>query len=238
VAVSGTHLTTGSTGVDGTSSPASASITIHANRLVLVAIANQAGVATPATPTVSGLSQTWSQVLTYTVNSNRRLTVFRCMPSSDATGTFSASTGAESEIGWEWSASEFDGVDTSGTNGSGAIAQSATGLSSTASLTVSLTSPSASNAVYGAFHHPAAEAVAAGSGFTLLGTSNHASPNGSIGTDWRADGVASVTASWTTSAANNLGIGVEIVAGVTGGPAGRRQDAIVVLQAPMRAAVI
>jgi hypothetical protein len=131
-------------------SHATASYTPTANRLVLAVLGTDtfAGGAAP-TSTAAGNGLTWVEVATVpfaTISeTNTRLTVFRAMgatPSAEAL-TFTHSGTVSSAA---WSIIEFTGMDTSGTNGSGAIVQSATNRSDSATdLAVTLASFGSTN---------------------------------------------------------------------------------------------
>jgi hypothetical protein len=134
-------LTASGSATDG-NSYLTASISPSANKLILAWVVNRRPTGNPTTPTLSGCGLTWVQVTTLIFanigTSTRRFTLFRAMGESPTTDqvTINLITTHEHCL---WSISEYDGVDTSGTNGSGAIVQSATNRSdSLQALTVSL----------------------------------------------------------------------------------------------------
>lgn len=134
-------------------SVASASLT--ASKLYLISIYNNSAGsgnnAAPSSVTIAGVSFTKiNDVVAET--SWGRLSVWRAMPGSNAsgTGTISFANAQDAAI---WSLSEFSGIDTTGTNGSGAIVQSAvTGpTTNTTSMNVTLAAfGSTGNAAYSA----------------------------------------------------------------------------------------
>jgi hypothetical protein len=150
-----TQVTTSTLTSGGIDSPTSTtcttnSITPSANKLVLLAIGRR-GTGTVTSVTGNGL--TWVQVADQfdgNGSGNNGVVLFRAMGSSPTTGsvtmTFSA---AQSRC--NWSITELGNVDTSGTNGSGAIVQYATS-SHTGGTTISTTLStfsSSSNIAYG-----------------------------------------------------------------------------------------
>ncbi len=177
--VTAVNLTSGNTGAS-TSSVTTASVSPSANKLQLLAVnsRNFTGSAPPA-PTVTGCGLTWVQVTNIQYDTGptslKRVTLFRAMGASPTTGTLTIDFAGDSQTDVVWSLDEFTGMDTSGTNGSGAIVQSVTAKDETGSAT-SITATlaafaSASNATYGAFAHVGPTngvTASAGSGFTAL----------------------------------------------------------------------
>ena len=123
-AISATDLAEGGVSGSNIKSVPTQSIAPGANRLILAWILttdNQ----TPDVPTLSGNGLTWVLVgLTYWNPSGPyfgdNITLFRAMGASPTAGsvTISYPSGQQSIA---WSIVEFSGVDTSGTNGSGAV---------------------------------------------------------------------------------------------------------------------
>lgn len=166
------NLTTGLENSGTATNANTASVTPGSNRLVLVSVWNfNAAGGTPATLTVTGNSLTYVQVFTTTTSANVRLSVFRALGVSPSAGVINISAGATQQLAFIWSVAEFLGVDTSGTNGSGAIVQSAAGTpgTGTAQLTTLAAFSAAENMAYGAFIHSNVGATyTLGSGFTLI----------------------------------------------------------------------
>lgn len=134
---------TGSGDATDANSYSTASITPGSNRLVLVFVVNRKGADNAETPTLSGNSLTYVQVATVTFNTlaaqRGRITLFRAMGASPTTGSITIDFGGVTQTSCVWSVFECDGVDTSGTHGSGAVLQSATNAADTAAaLTVTL----------------------------------------------------------------------------------------------------
>jgi hypothetical protein len=116
-------LTTGSTGAAG--SILTASVTPGANRLVLVVVGNTHGTTANAV-TLTGNGLTYVQIGTLQFNGVlSRLSVFRAMGAAPTAGSITITVGgAQTATGIGWTVWEINGVDTTGTNGSGAIVQS------------------------------------------------------------------------------------------------------------------
>lgn len=176
-AVSCTVLTQGQDGTNVTSY-STASITPSANALILLAVVNMRNTADACTwadvETVSGNSLTWVKVneqcySNVTIPTNM-VTIYRTMGASPSTGAVSFFYGSTSQFAAAWAVIECTGVDTSGTNGSGAVAQSAINANtSSTSITATLGSfGSANNATLGAFGTTGNSDVTPGSGFTQL----------------------------------------------------------------------
>lgn len=132
------------------SSYASNSYTPTSNALLLCGVANSRGSATAATPTLTGNGLTWVQVNTVTCDSGlKRLTIFRALGASPTTGAVTADFAGDNQTGCHIVVVQFTGVDTSGTNGSGAVVQSNTGSGAGTSVSVTLSAlTGSSNAVW------------------------------------------------------------------------------------------
>lgn len=136
-----------------------ASVTPSANKLQLLAVATRHGSATPNTPTASGNSLTWVAIDNShfdTSGSQRKITLFRAMGSSPTSGAITIDFAGQTQTGAVWALIEVTGMDTSGTNGSGAIVQSKTNQDTTGTatgLTITFDSAisSTDNAVFGTF---------------------------------------------------------------------------------------
>jgi len=161
-------LTSGTGG--GVSSDVTASFTPSANALVLAFVYTLADVT--QVPTMSGNGLTWVRILgPLDWTGSGTISVFRAMGAAPSSGAATISYSVTSSSG-RWVIIEFANVDTSGTNGSGAIVQTATNVDyGGSSVTATLAAFSSANnvTVGGAFKSTAATAVA-GSGFSLLGS--------------------------------------------------------------------
>lgn len=205
-------LTSGNSDADQ-SSYTTASIAPGATTLVLFAVLTAQAGGAPTQPTISGY--TWiNGVQNDSGTPRRRVDLFRSM--GTASGTRTIDYGGVSQVGCAWSVAEFAGVDTSGTNGSGAIVQNATNSSNGAdvtSLTITLAAfGDVANATYGCFLIGfISEAQTVGAGFSQIHSVSGTAPVMQLLTEWRNDNDTTVDESSTT-ADNRSGVAVEIKA--------------------------
>lgn len=116
------HATAGST-TDG-ASVQTASKTPTANYLQLLGVLSHNGSNLTGPPTVTGCNLTWVEIETIASTTPvRRLTVFGAMGAAPAEGALTIDFDGDSQTSFCWGWGEFGGVDTSGSNGSGAIVQ-------------------------------------------------------------------------------------------------------------------
>ena len=207
-AVTRTGLTSGSEQppTPPQSSWTTASITPSPNKLVLLAVGTFGSAMTVTSVTGNGL--TWVKV--GEVTNSGTITLFRAMGPAPTAGAVTITATANRAA---WSVVEYGGVDTSGTNGSGAIVQSATGSNGYASsLTVTLAKfASATNAAYGAtmFDNDSSVGVYPGSGFSTI--HQPSSFSGAIQTEDKFS--EDTTVDWTYGInVYNAGIAAEIKA--------------------------
>lgn len=220
MAVAGSNLTTGAdTGGDASST--TASISPGSNRLVLLTVDQRTGISTdPNQPTATGNGLTWvvvnSIVYDTTSSSRKRVTVLRAMGASPSSGAVTIDFGGQNNTDVHWSIDEFTGVDTSGTNGSGAIVQSVaekdeSGSAST--LVVDLAAfGSTSNATFGGFGLSTETGYAVGSGFSLLGTANTFTGSARVISEFRNDNDTTVDITMTGSLVGGIGIEIKAAA--------------------------
>jgi len=220
MAITQSPLTTGGSFTD-LNEHTSASVSPTANRLVLLAVVSSptVDVPDPPSPTVVGNGLTWDKILDVnfspeTSNFLSNIALFRAMGASPSAGGI-VMTWPTTQTGASWAVSEFDGIDTSGTNGSGAIVQSASNTGTTeTSLTVTLSAfGSANNATYGTFGSEASgsRTFTPGSGFTEI----HDQAGGfkqCVQTEWRADNDTTVDVTISAAARGIAGIAIEIKA--------------------------
>lgn len=221
VSPTGSNLTSGFT--DDVTETDTASISPTANNLILLSVTARNGLGTePATPTITGNGLTWELVDSAywdtTSSSRRKLFVFRAMGSSPSTGVINIDFGETTTI--LWSVNQFSDVDTSGTNGSGAIVQSVDIVDegTTTSLTATLAAfSSTDNATYGAFAKAdGTNGFTEGSGFSEL-----SDVGATFGTrhaaEWKSTNDTSVDMSYSSQAQAGA-VAIEIKAYVA--PAG------------------
>lgn len=203
-------------GVNGAPSVTTTSVTLTANRLCLLTIVNAFSGGTPNTPTCSG----WTLVTTVVEGNIARMTVLRRMVTSDLTQSHVYDFAGQNQNFTKWAISQSSAdVDTSGTNGSGAIVQSATNsfLELTpnptpqyASVTLSAFA-SAANSTFSVFGGSyATYTPTAGDGFASLATPGVGSAAYALITEYKAanDTVADVT--WSGEADVWVGAALEI----------------------------
>ncbi len=210
--------------VTSASSYTTSSISPSANKLLLLTVASRTGItANPNQPTVTGNGLTWvavdSRVYDDTSSSRRRITLFRAMGTSPTSGTLSIDFGGQTQTNYSAVVDQVSGMDTSGTNGSGAIVQSANNYdSSSSSSTLSVTLAAfgnTNNATYGTFAN--GDGVAdptAGSGFTQYGEVTDSNNAIKVLSEFKSTNDTSVDIDWNDPSELG-GIAVEIKAGST-----------------------
>lgn len=223
MAVSATNLTNGEKN-SSQSSASTASITPTSNSLVLLACMCRNGASTnPTTPSISGNGLTWELINSCLFDndstSRRKIFLFRAMGASPSAGAVTITWG-ETETNSVWSIDQFTGVDTSGSNGSGAIVQSAIKAVvdldtpvNPVDVTLSAFGDATNNAVYGV-----ASEEDVGVGFTVdTGYTQLAYPHSttSLFTQWKIGQDTTVSANMNGSYAGVGGIAVEIKAAAT-----------------------
>lgn len=170
---------------------ATASITPSANALVLLATLASRNTADACTDndvsSVSGNGLTWVKIDNQCFSTagipTQTIELWRSMGASPSTGAVTISFGGSTQLNAAWAVLECTGADTSGTNGSGAVVQSAKntaepGTSVTATLAAF---GSANNATLGVFGAADNLAITPGSGFSEL-AEQQVSDSGNDGT--------------------------------------------------------
>jgi len=205
-----------STGV--TSKAITPSFTPSANKLQFLTVVSRTGItADPNQPTASGASITWvvekSVVYDNTSSSRRRLTVFRGLVASPTSGDITVDFGGQTQTSILISLDEFTGMDTTGTNGSGAIVQSVSNFDASATvntLTVTLAAFSdTNNATWGSFGSSNSDTLNVGSGFTSISEFGSSDLNIHALMEFKATNDTTVDMSATTNQELG-GIGIEI----------------------------
>lgn len=211
-------LTSG--GSTSANSFATASISPTANRLVLLIVGSSINSNDPNTPTASGAGLTWTEVTTTnkTVPAKQRITAFRALSSSPGSGAVTIDFAGQSQETACWAIAEFAGAVTTGSNGSGAIIQGATGLlsSGTTSFMLNLSAlAKATNTSYGAMQNIGlTSSITAGVGYTEIAEVN----NNGMNFEQQYNPAGQTTLDWYFNASDGgLGIALEIAADDTGG---------------------
>lgn len=207
---------------------ATSSWTPAANHLYLLWAFQNSNAATTNAPTASGNGITWVQVATFQFNTSNesRLTLLRGMVASPSAGATTVTWNTSPVEGGVVIIDDWDGIDTSGTNGSGAIVQSTTGTGTTTSASFSFGSVTSGNAVTAAFANGSANGATndtVGSGFTKVGESFHTtSPDwdGHMMSEWKAAQTSIAATIGDLAGTPGWGsIAVEILAASSGGTA-------------------
>jgi hypothetical protein len=189
------------------------SITPAANALVTVAVLGHSTTRAAASPTVSGGGMAaWTQVATVAFDSvaepHKRLSVFRALMSSPGSGPITI-TFATTQATCQWIVAQWTGVDTSGTNGSRAIVQTATARGdSLTGRTVTLDAfADSQNVAYGVFGvRRSTTGVTPGSGFIETAELvSGDSPPAALQAE-RSVGDSTIDASWSLAPAGAVGI--------------------------------
>ena len=196
MSISGTHITDWAAS-GSTADLVSGTITPNLNRLYLLTVYQTYSGTYPWTPSISSTTGlTFSSVASVLAGgfADTQITVFRAMISSGASaGTITVGTGGGGYDLCMVSLDEFNGVDTSGSAGSAAVVQSATGSTNTA-FAVSATLAAFGSASNGTFAAGGWEnisgfnitAVTGGAGWTQL-LSEITTQRYNIDTNWRPD---------------------------------------------------
>lgn len=217
-------LTNGHGSGFGTQTYTTSSVSPTANRLIEVDVSLNSFETTVGTITLSGggLSN-WVEVQTQIFSgSSNRISKFRGMSASPGSGTIGISIAGTINNSCMWAVKEWDGVDTSGTDGSGAIKQSAknsTNGGSPNSLTVTLGSAITSgNAVSAAFAVAGDTLQTADGGYTETSDDDGLGIGdvNSLMTCYNYSGTTTPTASGQPDFADIGGIAAEIQAGSSG----------------------
>jgi hypothetical protein len=211
-------LTAGSNAVN-LNTYTTATISPVANRLVTVAVLNHR---TPAanSPSLSGGGMTsWNVVATVDFDTIggalRRLTIFRAMSASPGSGPITITfVGSVSNV--QWIVSQWDGVETSGVNGAGAIGQTGSNRTNGSNgLTVTLGAfGNASNVAYGVFGvNKNVVAITPGAGFTKISEqpSGENTP-GDLLAEWAVND-NTIDATWANLKGGALGVEIKAKTG-------------------------
>lgn len=206
-----------------------ASVSPTGNRLILVTIHAyvSTGSVNPGTPTVTGNGITYTLEKAQDVDTSgvdrATMWVFRGMAASPSAGAITiASFGAVTPTRVAWSVDQSDAnVDTTGTNGSGAIVQSVGALSGSTATSLSINyapAITAGNSGFSAFGHQVQEVKSPRASWTEL-ADNISVTLANIETQYRAAADTAGSATWVTGSRAG-GIIVEVKTGVPAGGGG------------------
>jgi len=211
-----TLLTAGHNLVNGTVYTTGA-IAPAPNTLVTVAVMGHRSYGASVSPTLTGGGMSaWTEVVSVTFETTasplRRLTIYRAMSAAPGSGPLTI-TFPGNQSNCQWIVSQWDGVETGGSNGAGAIGQTGSARGDAVNgLTVSLGAfANAGNVAYGAFGvRSNVLAISQGAGFTEISEQLSAEGTPSdLQAEW-ATNLNAIGATWTSL--NGGGLGVEIKA--------------------------
>lgn len=174
------------------------SIQPSSSSLVLVSIHNRISAGTAGTPTLTGNGLTYVLV-NQTTGLNRASHLFRALGVSPTSSlvTISFSTQTQTEV--TWVIDQITGTDTSGSNGSGAVVQSANGSTTDTSLTLFLNNfGSSNNFGYGCVEHGANNDTTPNAGFNELADVGNSEVGTRLATIYLVNNTG-VGASWSGS---------------------------------------
>ena len=216
VSIAHTLLTVGTNTVNQKIYP-TAAIAPAADALVTVAVLGHSSLGIPPIPTLSGGGMAaWEVVASISFDTGtlptRRLTIFRAMSAAPGSGSLTI-TSAMTLSHAQWIVSQWDGVETNGANGAGAIGQTGSTLGDAVNgLTVPLAAfANPSNVAYGAFGvRRNVQVITPGAGFTEIAEqpSGESTP-GDLQAEW-ATNLNTISAEWANL--NGGALGVEIKA--------------------------
>ena len=187
--------------------------------IIVVFVVNTKGTAAE-TPTMSGNSLTWTQIVTTEPATGRRMTLFAATLSGATAGATTIDFGAGTQTSCKASFFQVENVDTSG-GIAAAFVQSPTssGTGTTGSVTLAAAGHADNRPIAG-FAHEADEVTTKDAAWTEIDDMSHAGPSSALETQWDTDGFVNASASWVTSSAW-IGIAAEIKGEqVTGPPLG------------------
>lgn len=215
MAIAPTSLTAGFTDTDGLSG-VSDSITLPANTLILAAVHTSRAASATTTVSAASTGATWVAVTNRTFNNTStprsRVTLLRTMVASDQTGAVTFSAGSSHDC-WIWSIISFAGVDTTGTDGSGAIVQSAIAnadISSTWAVTLAAFADAVNNATYIAASYDVDRVWTPDAPLTALNETNSTAPTRDLFDAWNLG--ENLSPSGTTGGGDWGAVAVEIKA--------------------------
>jgi hypothetical protein len=185
------------------------------NTLVTVAVMGHNTTGASASPTLSGGGMSaWTEVASITYDAvatpHKRLTIFRAMSAAPGSGPLTI-TFSIAQSNCQWIVSQWEGVDISGTNGSGSIGQTGTTSANSASgLTIALGAlGGTSNVAYGVFGvNQNVPVITPGSGYSEIAEQpSGETPQSDLEAEW-ATNDNTIDATWNKL--NGAGLGVEI----------------------------
>lgn len=189
------------------------------------------GAATPNQPTVTGKGLTWEAINTVSFTDGAtftgRTTKFRAMGASPTSAAVVVTTTGQTQSVWQWHLKQTADADTTGTNGSGAIVQSATNSGSGTAPTATLAAfgDATNNATdYVVSHGAPTSAITPEAGMTAFAQRDTTSY--SLRDAWRLGQDTSPSA--TIAASRNWAVVAVEIKAAAAAPATRRVQPLVV----------
>lgn len=194
-------------------SASTASITASAGKLYIVIVGTKINASTPNTPTMSGASQTWTQIVSAakTTAQRMRTTAFRALPSSGGSGALTIDFAGQSQERIGYIVIELTGIDDSGgSNGSAAVVQSSGAeVTSGTSWTINLSAfGKADNLALGGINLLDPAGITPGSGFSELAEVTTAESN----VQAEISAASDTSVDWTFDSAYGAAVAMEIKA--------------------------
>jgi hypothetical protein len=181
-----------------------------ASQAIGICFINSGASTTPSAPTLSGAGATsWTQIATVpydpSASQKKRVTAFRALGSGGSAASLVADFGGQSQGGVTFVCYEATGTDVGGTNGSGAVLQSATNAAdATDPFTVTLGTREAESAVLMFSAVGQSLSMTPESGYTAGTKTGQATPTMQTRAQWLIGG-SDATPTWDFSAAANAG---------------------------------
>lgn len=214
-AITHTLLTSGND-VNNVKVYTTASIAPAPNTLVTIAVTTHNATAAAPVPTLSGGGMaSWDVVATATYDvvgtPKKRITIFRAMSASPGSGPITI-TSSVTLSDCQWIVSQWSGVDGSGTNGSGAIVQTASNAADAVTTLAVPLAPFANpnDVAYGVFGiNSNVVAITPGVGFTEIDEQpSTESTAADLFAEWGVN-LPTITANWATKNAGALGVEIK-----------------------------
>src|SRR3990172_3541026 len=189
------------------------------NKLYLITVENSHATA-PALPTLTHSGGLTCVEIANSLGSNRRVTLFRALKTTGVSaGTFTADAAGATQTSWSVVVDESSTeVDTTGTDGSGAIVQSDTSAGSGTTATGNLVAfgDAVNNAAFMATMNNLNSPISEEAGYTELADLGHANPTRRVETEYKLGEDTSVTSTFSSAAWHCIAVEVKAAAGGPG----------------------
>ena len=185
------------------------------NKLYLITVENSHATA-PALPTLTHSGGLTCVEIANSVASNRRVTLFRALKTTGVSaGTFTADAAGATQTSWSVVVDEATEVDTTGTDGAGAIVQSDTsaGSGTTATGNLAAFADAVNNAAFMATMNNLNSPITEEAGYTELADLGHANPTRRVETEYKLGEDTSVTSTFSSAAWHCIAVEVKAAAG-------------------------